>query len=61
MTSHRLRVIGLLIFGVGCSVASLAAHAIVPLPRWATPLEVVALLCVITGATMLAREPGGGE
>ena len=59
MTSHRVRVIALLIAAIGCSVAALAAHAIAPLPRWATPLEIVALLCVIMGATMLAREPGG--
>jgi ABC-type iron transport system FetAB permease component len=59
--SRRPRVITLLIFSIGCSVVSLAAHWIVPLPRWVTPLEVVALLCVIVGATMLAREPGGGE
>lgn len=60
MTSpRRSRAIALLIFSIACSVASLAAHAIAPLPRWVTPLEIVALLCVIVGTTMLAREPGG--
>jgi hypothetical protein len=59
MMSRRTRVIALLVFSIACSVVSLAAHAIVPLPRWVTPLEIVALLCVIVSATMLAREPGG--
>jgi hypothetical protein len=56
---RRARVIALFIFSIACSVVSLAAHAIVPLPRWVTPLEIVALLCVLAGTTMLAREPGG--
>jgi hypothetical protein len=56
---RRTRVIMLLVFSILCSVVSLAAHAMVPLPRWVTPLEIVALLCVLLGTTLLARESGG--
>jgi hypothetical protein len=53
--NRRGLVVALLGISIACSVASLAAHLVTPVPGWVTPLNIVALLLVIFATSSRVR------